>query len=150
VFYDNLFHMVFVRLQEFNQTWEECQTDKDKMLYIIRHAHQLDKPPAGLEEIFEEVFELAKISKFTPEELEQYEARMMSEMDRIAEVTDAREEGIAFGEARGRTEGIAEGLTLGSYRQAQKMAQWMLSKGMSIADIEEATGLDEPEILALE
>jgi predicted transposase/invertase (TIGR01784 family) len=67
---------------------------------------------------------------------------MMTEMDRAASLAWAEEKGVMRGEARG--------ITIGSLRQAQKMARWMLAKGMPIADIEEATGLSEPEILALE
>jgi predicted transposase/invertase (TIGR01784 family) len=147
VFYDNLFHLVFVRLPKFTKELPDCKTNEDKMLYLIQNAHKFEVPPEELSSgIFGEVLELAKISKFTQDELEQYEARMRTELDRYAELNTARIEG----EAEGRASGLVEGESIGSLRQAQKMAKWMLAKGMSIADIEDATGLSDPEILALE
>jgi predicted transposase YdaD len=83
---------------------------------------------------------------------------MMTEMDRVASLAWAEEKGVMRGRdegrAEGRTEGIAIGIaqgeTIGSLRQAQAIAKKLLAKGMSIADIEDATSLSEPEILALE
>jgi predicted transposase/invertase (TIGR01784 family) len=75
-------------------------------------------------------------------ELEQYEARMMTEMDRAASLAWAEEKGVMRGEARG--------ITIGSLRQAQAIARKMLADGFSIDAIEKYTGLSEPEILALE
>jgi predicted transposase YdaD len=63
---------------------------------------------------------------------------------------EGRAEGIAIGETRGITIGLAQGETIGSLRQAKKIAKTLLDMGLPIASIEKATGLSEPEILALE
>jgi predicted transposase/invertase (TIGR01784 family) len=138
IFYENLFHMVFVRLPKFTKALPDCETNEEKMLYLIRNAHEFKEVPKELTSgIFGEVLELANISKFTPQELEEYEARMRTELDRKAELAPARMEG----EAEGRAEG--------SLQQAQNMAKRMLAKNYPLEEIEALTGLTPPEILTL-
>jgi predicted transposase/invertase (TIGR01784 family) len=139
VFYNNLLHMVFVRLTKFRKKFEKCNTDEDKMLFLLRHAHKIQDPPEALTKgIFGEVLELARISKFTQDELDQYEARMMTERDRVAALVSAEHRGERRGENRG------------AIRKAKEFARWMLAKGMKLVDIEEATHLSKHEILALQ
>jgi predicted transposase/invertase (TIGR01784 family) len=71
---------------------------------------------------------------------------MMTEMDRVASLMWAEEKGVM----RGRDEGRADGIAIGSLRQAQSMAKRMLAKNYPLEEIEALTGLSEPEILSLE
>jgi predicted transposase/invertase (TIGR01784 family) len=139
--YKHLMHMVFVILPRFTKPLEECKDNKDLMLYAIKHAHEYEynKLPKEFDSwMFKRLFDLAEIAKFTPQEALQYKRRQMT--------TGDYQRGLLYATEQGRTEGI----TIGSLHQAQKMARWMLSKGMEMSDIEEATGLSEPEILSLE
>jgi hypothetical protein len=57
--------MVFVRLPLFNKRLEECQTLQDKLIFSLRHAHELEfKPEQFGEEVFDKIFDIAKIAKF--------------------------------------------------------------------------------------
>ena len=58
----------------------------------------------------------------------------MAEMDRAQEITDARQEGIKEGEARGKEENKIE------------IAKKLLNMKMSVNDIVEATGLSIEEV----
>ena len=57
----------------------------------------------------------------------------------------ARAEGVAEGMAKGKAEGRAEGRKEGLLEVAKKM----LSRGVSISDVVDFTGLSEAEIEAL-
>jgi predicted transposase/invertase (TIGR01784 family) len=98
-------NMVFVRLPLFNKSLEECQTLQDKLIFSLRHAHELkEKPEQFGEEVFEKIFDIAKIAKFSIEERAEYEAGMMNKLDQYAALKCAREEGEARGVAIGREE----------------------------------------------
>ena len=57
----------------------------------------------------------------------------------------ARAEGVAEGMAKGKAEGKAEGRKEGLFEVAKKM----LSKGVSVSDVVDFTGLTKAEIEAL-
>jgi predicted transposase/invertase (TIGR01784 family) len=134
VFYDNLLHMVFVRLTKFRKKFEQCDTDEDKMLFLIRHAHKIEKPPEALTKgIFGEILEITRISKFTQEELDEYEAHMMTERDRIAALVSA--------EKRGEKKGLTKALL--------NIAKAMLAAHEPRAKIVRYTGLSEQQLVAL-
>ena len=67
---------------------------------------------------------------------------------------EAREDGVAIGEARGialgREEGIAIGEVRGKEEGLQQAARQMRAKGFNIAVIAEITGLSEAEIRELD
>jgi len=109
--------MVFVRLSRFTKALEECVTLQDKLLFSLCHAHKLkSKPEQFGEEVFDKIFDIARISKFTLEERLAYEADMRNERDqyaiRMTAMNEGREEGVAIGEARGEARGRNEILNL--------------------------------------
>jgi predicted transposase/invertase (TIGR01784 family) len=58
-------NMVFVRLSKFNKSLEDCHTLQDKLIFSLRHAHELkEKPEQFGEEVFEKIFDIAKIANF--------------------------------------------------------------------------------------
>ena len=72
-FYDKL-TFIYFEMPKFNKTIEQLETRFDKWLYVLKNLHKLDRLPEDLkEEIFEKVFEVAEISKFTREEYISYE-----------------------------------------------------------------------------
>ena len=120
--------MVFVRLTRFAKALEECVTLQDKLLFSLCNAHKLKcKPEQFGEEVFEKIFDIARISNFTLEERLAYEAEMRNERDQYAiKMTarnDGRAEGIAIGEERGKAEGIAIGEAKGRNEVLDLMAQ---------------------------
>ena len=64
-------------------------------------------------------------------------------------LAEGRSEGLAEGRAEGRSEGRAEGRSEGRAESLADVARRMLSKGMSVKDISELTGLAEDQILAM-
>jgi predicted transposase/invertase (TIGR01784 family) len=122
-------NMVFVRLSRFSKSLEECRTLQDKLIFSLRHAHELkEKPEQFGEEVFEKIFDIAKIASFSMEERAEYEADMMNKLDQYAIVKCARDEGREEGEARGEARGVAIG--------EAKILDFM-AKGYSLEQIKE-------------
>jgi predicted transposase/invertase (TIGR01784 family) len=88
-------NMVFVRLPLFNKALEECCTLQDKLIFSLRHAHELKvKPEQFGEGVFDKIFDIAQIARFSREEREKYEANMMNQRDQYAALKCAKEEGV--------------------------------------------------------
>jgi predicted transposase/invertase (TIGR01784 family) len=122
--------MVYVRLSKFVKTEAECESDLDRMLFTFKNAHNLSKKPASFSKmVFKRLFEIARISNFTDEELMDYE----SEMKHFSDHANA----LAYAKKKGRIEGFIE------------TAKNMLATGFSVADIIKATKLSREQVRAL-
>ena len=137
VFYDKL-EFIYVEVAKFNKTENELVTPYDKWLYALKNLSSLNERPAALrDKIFDRLFQVAEIAKFTPVELKEYEDSLKTYRD-LKNSLDTAEE-------KGRVEGRVEG----EKRKAIAIARNLKSMGMSISDISKATSLQEEEIKAL-
>ncbi len=128
--YENL---IFVRLTEFKKTLSECESFSDKLLYSLRHAHELDgKPEQFSGKLFDRLFEIAKIANFTPEEVLDYEASRMRRWDEYAIKEFAREEGVE------------EGIAIGDARNQEKFKAFvsLLESGVPLTDAKQRFGIE--------
>jgi predicted transposase/invertase (TIGR01784 family) len=72
-FYDKL-TFIYFEMPKFNKSIDEIESHFDKWLYVLKNLHKLDRLPSKLQEnVFEKVFEVAEIAKFTREEFISYE-----------------------------------------------------------------------------
>ena len=94
------------------------------------------------ERIFEQLFEVAEIAKFTPEEMRHYEDSLKYYRDLKNSLDTARDEGWV----KGKLEGKQEGIKVGSREEKLAIAQKALSMGMSIPEIMQLTGLSQEAI----
>ena len=134
VFYDKL-EFIYVEVAKFNKTENELVTPYDKWLYALKNLSSLNERPAALrDKIFDRLFQVAEIAKFTPVELKEYEDSLKTYRD-LKNSLDTAEE-------KGRVEGRVEG----EKRKAIAIARNLKSMGMSISDISKATGLSEEGI----
>ena len=99
--------------------------------------------------MFDRLFKEAEIATFTPEELREYEDSLKAYRDIKNSIDSARREGRGEGRAEGLAEGRAEGLAEGHVEEKMDIARKMKSRGFSVAEISEMTGLTEAEIEAL-
>jgi len=121
----------------------ECESFQDKLLFILCNAHKLEEKPKQFEgKLFDDLFEIARITNFNAEELSEYEANRMNMLDYNASIKFAKKEGLALG----RDEGIALGKEEGLLQTARRMK----AKGLNFALIAEITGLSEAEIERLD
>ena len=141
VFYDKL-TFIYLTLPQFKKSLNELQTIQDKWFYVFKHLAELDEVPSELQEaIFLQLFEAAKVAKFSPVERQAYENSLKYYRD-LKNVTDtARDEGFE--------EGIAIGVEKGKEEALRSMLMTMQANGMTMAMIAKALSLDEATVINL-
>ncbi len=130
IFYDKL-TFIYLEMPKFNKTIDELETRFDKWLYVIKNLNWLDRIPNKLrEKIFEKLFEVAEIAKFTPEQILNYENSLKYYRDLKNSIDTAKEEG--------KEEGKEE--------RSIEIAKKLLNKGYQTDEIAEITGLTKNDI----
>jgi predicted transposase/invertase (TIGR01784 family) len=139
VFYDKL-KFIYIELPKFTKTLAQLETHFDKWLYLFRYLAQLDAPPSPLQEgVFEELFEVAEIAKFSPQEQQSYQNSLKVlrdwyaiEMTRLQEEQRLRQEAIEQGREEGRQEGreqeIEQGIEQGREEQTIALVFRLLAR----------------------
>ena len=145
VLYDKL-EYIYVEVTKFSKTEDELVSLYDKWLYALKNLAILSDRPAALRDrIFDRLFQVAEIARFTPAELREYEDSLKTFRDLKNSLDTAEEKGLmkgmAIGLAKGREEGRAEGIL--------STARILKTMGLSVADIMKATGLSEDDIMQL-
>ncbi len=129
VFYDKL-TFIYLEMPKFNKTLEQLVTRFDKWLYVIRNLDRLDRVPDQLRErVFERLFEVAEIARFTPAQVLSYEGSLKFYRDAQNTVDTAR--------AEGEEKGI------------RQTALNFLRAGVSVEVVLVATGLTAAQVQAL-
>ena len=137
-------------MPKYRKALPQLKTLYDKWLYAIKHLGELDERPAELKEaIFNRLFELAEIAKYTPQERMDYEESLKNFRDWYSVITTAEKKGKAEGHAEGLAEGLAEGMQKGMQKGILSTALKLKQMGMTAQMIAEATSLTEDEIEAL-
>ncbi len=122
MFYDKL-TFVYLEMPKFQKDIKALITKFDKWMFVIRNLNKLDRIPDELREgIFERLFEVAEIAKFSPEEVQAYEDSLKSYRDLKNSLDTAKEE------------------------KAIEIAKNLLKNGVSIDIIQISTGLS-PEVV---
>ena len=93
------------------------------------------------DKVFDRLFEEAEIARFTPQEQREYEASKKAYRDIKNSVDTAKREGIA--------EGMKQGMEKGMKQRSLEIARNLLSLGLPVDQITQATGLTEEEIKQL-
>lgn len=108
VFYDKL-TFIYLEMPKFTKSIKELQSKFEKWLYVIRNLNKLDRIPNELREgIFERLFEVAEIAKFSREEAEAYEDSLKSYRDLKNSLDTARQEARQEARIEARQETIEE------------------------------------------
>ena len=141
VFYNKL-EFIYVEVTKFSKNEDELVSLYDKWLYALKNLATLTARPAALrDKIFDRLFQVAEIARFTPTELREYEDSLKNYRDLKNSLDAAEEKGVIKGREIGRAEGRTEGIVL--------TAKKLKSMGFSVADIMEATGLSEADVIKL-
>jgi len=98
--------LVFVELPKFRKELEVLTGVKEKWLYFLQNAPDLQVVPEAMAEVAEirEAFQIANLAGLSPEELDIYERKMMFIHDQRNAILKADRLGEARGKASGRTE----------------------------------------------
>lgn len=141
VFTDD-FRIFFLSLAQVSDEWEDCDTELERQLYLIKNMEKLNKESKPYRSgEYNELFKASEIASMANEDIVAYRNSIMIEMERQSAIEfakkEGREEGIAEGKAEGKTEGKIE------------VARRMKKSGMPTGDIMLFTGLSEQQIDAL-
>lgn len=130
VFYDKL-TFIYLEMPKFIKKVEDLENRFEKWLYVIRNLNRLDRIPDKLrEKIFDKLFEVAEIAKFTPDQIQSYEDSLKYYRDIKASLDTKYEEG----EIKGKME------------EKINVAKAGLREGLPIDLIMKLTGLTNEEI----
>lgn len=137
---------IYLSLPYFDLEEDECETDFDCWIYLLKHMETLERMPfEARKAVFKKLLEVANVENMTPEERYCYDESLKAYRDYYNTIASAerisREKGQAEGEAKGKAEGLTEGLLL--------VASNMKKGGIDLASIIKYTGLDEETINAL-
>lgn len=143
-------HIFLCSLKEVPAQWEDCKTELEEILFLIKNMENMDNTSVAYKEgRYPEVFEAARSNKLRPSDMVEYR----KSLDRLRdlqrgikyETENARrkalEEGRAKGRAEGRAEGMAEGLEIGEAKgknaERQESIRIMISLGIPAEKIAE-------------
>ena len=150
VFYDKL-TFIYLEMPKFNKREDELVTLFDKWLFVIRNLSRLMERPLALQErVFTRVFEMAEISKFTKEQIDDYEESLKIYRDWKNTLDTAEMKGVEKGLQQGLQQGLEQGLQQGraegEFLAKKKMALMMKENGGTDDQICQLTGWNREEL----
>ena len=147
VFFSDKLRFIYLSLPFFKKTADECETDFERWIYVLKHMELLDRMPfVAKKKIFERLAEIADSSCLSQEDREKYEESQKVADDWYSGMCGAWEEGMENGIKEGIEKGIKEGMEKGKSNEKCAIAQNLLSMGLPIAQIIQATGLTQEQI----
>ena len=130
--------IIFAEMAHFDKRAEECVTETDRMLYVLKFIGRMMEQPAWLQnEVYTRIFSACEIAGFPEDKRIKYEQAMNDEKRLRSEYNTARRMGLEEGLEKGREEARLE--------SARKLKQM----GVATEIIAEATGLSIEEICKL-
>ncbi|MBB3837615.1 putative transposase/invertase (TIGR01784 family) [Runella defluvii] len=129
VFYNKL-TFIYLEMPKFQKSLEELDTRFEKWLYVLRNLNRLEKIPEKLQEkIFERLFDVAEIAKFSKEEILSYEDSLKYYRDLKNSLDLAKEEG--------------------KLEKAREIILNGQQEGLSISILSKIVGLAEEEVISI-
>jgi predicted transposase/invertase (TIGR01784 family) len=134
------FSFTILELPKFQKSIHECNTMLEKWTYFLKHAEETPEydvePFAGKDAILERAYKELNKFYWSEAEMNSYESDEKRVRDNQSALDYARDVGFAEGMEIGRAQA----------RSIIALAFRMLSKGISLTDISEFTGLSRDEI----
>ena len=155
----NKLRFIYLVLPLFEKKVDECDTDFDKWIYVLKHMEALSRMPfTAQKEIFKQLEEYADSHRLTKKEWEAYENSLWIARDNMAcmaaaeiaaqekGLAEGREKGLAEGREKGMAEGMAKGLAKGMAEEKLATAKRLLDMGLDVQQTAKGTGLSIEEV----
>ncbi|WP_337393193.1 Rpn family recombination-promoting nuclease/putative transposase [Prevotella sp.] len=151
----NKLRFIYLVLPLFEKKVDECDTDFDKWIYVLKHMEALSRMPfTAQKEIFKQLEEYADSHRLTKKEWEAYENSLWIARDNMACMAAAeiaaKEKGMAEGRAEGRAvgreEGREEGRAAGMAEEKIATAKRLLAMGLNTSQVAQGAGLSMEEV----
>lgn len=135
-------HLLLCSLKELPGSWEDCQTDIEQALFLIKNIDKMDNTSLAYREgNFADIFEAARSNRLREDETIAYSQSLEKLRD--------TQKGILFAAERAREEGWEQGRAEGREKALRELALKMLRTGLNPNFIQEMTGLTAEEIQSL-
>ena len=123
--------IIFAEMANFSKTIEECVSETDRMLYILKNIGRMSSQPGWLQEdVYTQIFNACEIAGFTEDKRIKYEKEMYDERRRKSEMNTAKRIGFETGHKEGLEAGFAEGLENGLKQGVQQGIQQGIEQGI--------------------
>ena len=122
------FRQIYIELPRFNKEEEECETDFERWIYLLKHMDTLERMPFKAKKaVFDKLLEVADVANLSKEERIQYDEALKRYRDYKNTIDYAEEKGILKGK-----ESTARNM------KAEGIAPLIIQKctGLSLEDIE--------------
>ena len=127
----------------FTKKAEECVTDFEKWIYVLKHMTTLERIPFETQKkIFKRLAEVADSRCLSKEEMEKYEESQRQ--------VDNYNLGMYSAWLEGNEKGIKQGIEQGELAKSLDVAKNLLALGMSVSQIMQVTGLTKEQISSLQ
>ena len=146
---------IFLELPLFDKEENECETDFERWIYVLKNMETLQRLPFKARNAVEDIVDIASMSKEDriryDESIKVYRDRLaIMEFERMKGKAEGIAEGMAQGIAQGKAEGMAEGMAQGKAEGMaegkEEIARNLKQMGMDVQTIVQATGLDQEVI----
>ena len=132
---------IYLNLPYFTKKAEECVTDFEKWIYVLKHMTTLERIPFETQKkIFKRLAEVADSRCLSKEEMEKYEESQRQVDNYNLGMYSAWLEGNEKGIKQGIEQGIEQGKELGREERNISMAQMMIQEREPVEKIERYTG----------
>ena len=130
--------MTFMQLPLFTKEADECDTDFDKWIYVLKNMETLTRLPwAAKSSVFKRLEQIADVSSLSRQERMKYDVGLRKYRDTLSVLEGAKQDGLAEGRAEGRAEGIE--------KEKIETVKRLKAIGADINMITVATGLSAEE-----
>ena len=141
VFSDKV-RLIYLQLPYFTKEADDCENVFERIIYVLKHMDILQRMPwMAQDAVFKKLSEIAEVASLNSEERRRYDESLRHYRDTLV----VMEGQYLEGEAKGRAEGEAKG----KQEKATAIARNLKAMGLSVEDIEKATGLSADEISSL-
>ena len=133
---------IYLNLPYFTKKAEECVTDFEKWIYVLKHMTTLERIPFETQKkIFKRLAEVADSRCLSKEEMEKYEESQRQ--------VDNYNLGMYSAWLEGKEKGIKQGIEQGKLSTNLAVAKNLLALGMPVSQIMQVTGLSKEQISSL-
>jgi len=145
VFYDKL-TFLYLQMPNFNKKEEELVSMEDKWLFVLKNLNKLAERPAKLQEkVFEKIFKLAEVAKFTSEERTAYNDSLKYYRDLKNSLDTSFEEGKIEGIAEGEQIGLEKGIM----KEKIEVIKNGYENGLPVEVLAKLTNLTEVQVIQI-
>lgn len=141
--FSDLTRMIFISLPQVKKDWDECDTEVERLIYLVKNMDKLDKESKPYKSgEYSDIFDASERMAMEPDEAYAYE-KSYADMDYFRR-------NLERVSRRVRKEGREEGIKEGQEKRDKEIAMNMLKSGLNPELISHVTGLSLDKIQNLQ